>query len=77
MTERLLAILALIALAASLLVIAWRVPHLDLITVIAIVLAMACYDFYDYFARRRPRKGNARVSPTEDILERDDQPTAT
>ena len=52
-TDRLLAALALLGLAAFLGVIAWFVREPDLITVFVIVILMAFYDFFIHGTRRR------------------------
>ena len=45
MMDRILALLAVLALVAFLGVLAWRVPQPALVTVIAVTLAMVVYDF--------------------------------
>ena len=52
--DYLFALLALAALVAFLGVLAYRVPHIDLIIVCAIGVLMAAYDFFAE-ARRRAR----------------------
>jgi len=57
MTARLAAILALLALAAFLGVLAWRVPHPDLIVVLAVGFCLAAYDLLTTTWRPGSRNG--------------------
>ena len=59
MTARLAAILALLVLAAFLGVLAWRVPHPDLIVVLMIGFCLAAYDLLTTTWRRRPGNGES------------------
>lgn len=52
MTDKIMALLALATMITSLGVVAWFVPHLDLILVIAFVSLMAIYDFWDSLKSR-------------------------
>lgn len=56
MIDKVLAILALLTFAGALCIIAWRVPHADLMVVIAIGIAMAGYDFYSHFRQQARAK---------------------
>lgn len=58
MTDKLMAILALATMITFLGVVAWFVPEIDLIAVIAFVSLLAIYDFWDSF-RKRKRNGDA------------------
>lgn len=53
MTDKIMAILALTMMIASLAVVAAFVPDIDLIIVIAIVSAMAIYDFWQTLRPKR------------------------
>ena len=55
MVDKFLAVLALAAMVAFLGVVAWFVPEIDLITVIALVSLLAIYDFWRSF-HERPNK---------------------
>ena len=52
MTDKIMAFMALATMIASLAVVAWFVPHLDLILVISLVSLMAIYDFWDTLKSR-------------------------
>ena len=52
MTDKIMAVLALITLIAFLSVVAFFVPDIDLIIVIAVVSAMAIYDFWQQLRTR-------------------------
>ena len=56
MSDMVMKILALAAFVASLAVFGWYVPDVSLIAVLALVSAMAAYDFFvrPALARRRP-----------------------
>ncbi|MGF1643032.1 MAG: hypothetical protein ACFCUJ_05265 [Thiotrichales bacterium] len=56
MTEMIMAIAALASVLAFLGVVAWWVPHLDLIIVIAFVSLLASYDFWRTFRERKARR---------------------
>ena len=56
MTDKIMATIALATLLAFIGVVAWFVPHPDLIGVVVLVGALALYDFWDSF-RARQRKG--------------------
>ncbi|MGF1546258.1 MAG: hypothetical protein ACFCUG_02895 [Thiotrichales bacterium] len=60
MSDLIMAILALATLAAFLGVVAWWVPHLDLIIVITIVLLLAAFDFWRSFREMRTRRDTKR-----------------
>ncbi len=47
MTDRIMAVVALATMIAFLGVVAWFVPDIDLIAVIALVSLLAIYDFWD------------------------------
>ena len=53
MVENLLKAIALIGFALFCAVLAWRVPSLDLIIVLVVVVGMATYDFFIRPAMRR------------------------
>ena len=53
MTDKIMAAIALASMLAFIGVVAWFVPHPDLIGVIALVGALAFYDFWDSFRSRR------------------------
>lgn len=55
MTDKIMALIALATLVAFLGVVAWFVPDIDLIAVIAFVSALAAYDFWRHF-----REGSGR-----------------
>lgn len=52
MTDKIMAILALVTMIAFLAVVAFFVPDIDLILVIAFVSALAIYDFWQSFRKR-------------------------
>lgn len=56
MTDKIMAVVALVTVLSFMGVVAWFVPHPDLVAVIALVGALAIYDFWDTF-RSRQRKG--------------------
>ena len=56
MTDKIMAVIALATVLSFMGVVAWFVPHPDLIGVIVLVGALAIYDFWDSFRSRR-RKG--------------------
>lgn len=49
MTDKIMAVLALLTFVAFLGVVAWFVPEIDLIVVIALVSALVAYDFWQSF----------------------------
>ena len=49
MTDKIMAVLALATMIAFLGVVAWFVPDIDLIIVIAVVALLAIYDFWQTF----------------------------
>lgn len=53
MTDKIMAIAALLTMIGFLAVVAFFVPEPDLILVIALVSAMACYDFWQSFRSKR------------------------
>jgi hypothetical protein len=55
MTDRILALVAIIVLTGFLAILIWRVPRLDLAGVIAITLALAYWDFITS-AGRKPQQ---------------------
>lgn len=57
MSDKIMAVLALATLIAFLGVVAWFVPEIDLILVIAFVSALAIYDFWKSLSGRK--KGDA------------------
>lgn len=57
MTDWIMAIIALSAAVCSIGVIAWFVPDVDLMIVIAIVSAMAAWDFYIHLRRDPDQNG--------------------
>lgn len=64
MIDRILATLALLTLAGSLGIIAWRVPHADLIVVIVITTLMVAYDFYRELRSKSRRKADPPPAAT-------------
>ena len=46
MTDKIMAVFALITMISSLAVVAWFVPDIDLIVVIILVSSLAIYDFW-------------------------------
>jgi hypothetical protein len=55
MTDKIMAIIALATMITFLGVVAWFVPDIDLIIVIAFVSAMAIYDFWTYLRHKDRR----------------------
>ncbi len=53
MTDKIMATIALTTMVVFLGTVAWHVPDIDLIIVIALVSAMAIYDFWRSFHQRR------------------------
>lgn len=53
MLDRFVALIALASVAGFLYVFIWRVPELDLTIVLAIVVALAAFDFFGDLLRRR------------------------
>ena len=52
MSDKVMAIVALATMITFLAVVAWFVPEIDLILVIALVSALAMYDFWESFRRK-------------------------
>ena len=58
MTDKIMAVVALATMIVFLATVAWHVPDIDLIIVIALVSVMAIYDFWRSFhTARRSRSG--------------------
>lgn len=53
MLDKLIATIAAAFVAGSLLIIAFKVPHPDLLVVIALCIAMVIYDFTSHFLEER------------------------
>jgi hypothetical protein len=53
MTDKIMAIVALVTMVSYLGVIAWFVPEIDLILVIAFVSLLAAYDFWRSFRQHK------------------------
>ena len=49
MTDKIMAVIALVTMIVFLAVVAWHVPDIDLIVVIAVVSLLAIYDFWQSF----------------------------
>jgi threonine/homoserine/homoserine lactone efflux protein len=58
MSDKIMAVIALATLLSFMGVVAWFVPHPDLIAVVALVGALVLYDFWNTFRTRR-RKGRS------------------
>jgi hypothetical protein len=58
MTDKIMAFLAIATVVTFMGVVAWFVPHPDLIAVVVLVSGLALYDFWDTFRSRR-RKGRS------------------
>ncbi|MEX0956589.1 MAG: hypothetical protein WDZ83_15435 [Rhizobiaceae bacterium] len=56
MTDRIMALVAAATLAAFLGILVWKVPRVDLATVIAITLALAIWDFMTSAGRNSGRR---------------------
>ena len=56
MTDKIMAIVALLTMISFLSVVAWFVPDIDLIIVIALVSLMAVYDFWQTFHHKKRKK---------------------